>query len=390
MQASSKERKAGGSANSKKRKKKDDADEGDTAAFETPAEGGAASVKGTWDWHKCFVLDCKRISDRYLKDLKDRNICWVHTCASHRTMQDKARRAYRGKEGQVLCHVCFGLNESTEIFSGGKIGTPPPGATVPEEFLLCKTCKQVQERIVLETGERKVARNEAQDLKKELWQKLSARLVRTDRTASQPLPLAELGLTDEGDVEDESAERETESGAGARQSEPTSEVELSREAPPPAALPPSTMPAPAPPSMPAPAPVPPLASPLPAALPPPLPAPSAPPSVQQDLRGPSAPSPVPPPPPPRSNAANAQEQGTTAEREAEALRLREEIVQVIESHLRKGAGAGGAGGARDEGEAEGDEDEDEAEADEELQLDGDDDPELDDRPRATSKAKNRK
>ena len=129
MQASAKEKRGQSSGPKRKKAKKEE----DTGPEEPEEE--AVVGKGTWDWNKCFVLDCKRVSDRYLKDLKDKNVVLIHTCASHRTMQEKAKKAYKGREHQINCHVCFGLNKSTESLAAGKI----PGLT--ENFVICKTCK---------------------------------------------------------------------------------------------------------------------------------------------------------------------------------------------------------------------------------------------------------
>ena len=291
-------------------------------------------------------------------------------------MQDKARKAWRGKENLVGCHVCYGLNgPSSETYTAGKLGT---GSA--EEFVVCKTCKYVQERINTEGGERKVARTEAMDLKRELWQKLVPKLQRADRAAAPPVPLSDLGLTEEGEGEEESADRDPESAAQARQSEPTSEVEISRDAPP-AGLPPPSSPAPATPAavqdvkphiVATPVSVPSIPA-TPVSVPAPSPAPSSAAANHTAASSSAAATPV---------GQGGMAQDVAADREAEAIRLREEMVALIESHLRKGGGV--RGGGTEEVEEEGEEEE-------ELEVDEGEEEDFDERPRTgTGKAKSRK
>jgi len=112
-------------------------------------------------WNKCFVSHCQKYSDRYLKDLKDRSVIFIHTCASHRTMQEKYKKA-KARNTEPCCSICYGLNKSYQIY-----------LSATKDFYICKTCWNLQDNICTTSNvvskSTKKARGEAQNVKRELW-----------------------------------------------------------------------------------------------------------------------------------------------------------------------------------------------------------------------------
>jgi len=112
-------------------------------------------------WNKCFVSHCQKYSDRYLKDLKDRGVIFIHTCASHRTMQEKYKKA-KARNQEPCCCVCYGLNKSYQLY-----------LSTAKDFYICKTCWNLQDNICATSSvvskSTKKARGEAQNVKRELW-----------------------------------------------------------------------------------------------------------------------------------------------------------------------------------------------------------------------------